>query len=141
MGDNTVLSKSSPVSVGGGHSFAQVAAGGFNLLARKADGSVWTWGPNSVGQLGDGTSVGKSSPVSVIGGHSFVDVSGTAGNTVIACKADGSVWTWGGGSNGLLGDGTGSNRSSPVSVASVTLASIGHQRGNHAVALGTAYGI
>ena len=54
LGDNTVSSKSSPVSVVGAHSFTQisVAPGSSNSYALKADGSVWSWGPRTAGALG-----------------------------------------------------------------------------------------
>lgn len=38
----------------------------------------------------------------------------------LALKSDGSVWTWGYNANGQLGDGTGTNRSSPVQVPGLT---------------------
>jgi len=116
------LSKSSPVSVTGGHSFVEVSAGKTHNLIRKADGSAWAWGSNSDGQLGNDDSGDgffnnnpRSSPVSVVGGHSFAEVS--AGDTLsFGRKADGTVWGWGFNSAGQVGDGTTLNRSSPVSV-------------------------
>ena len=32
-----------------------VAAGSFHSVALKADGTVWAWGWNGMGQVGDGT--------------------------------------------------------------------------------------
>ena len=34
-----------------------VAAGSYHSLARRTDGTLWTWGHNSFGELGDGTIV------------------------------------------------------------------------------------
>ena len=121
LGDGTTASKSSPISVIGGHSFGEVITGGnissgCYVLARKADGSVWAWGLNTAGQLGDGTIISKSSPISVVGGHSFVGIACTTAGTSMARKADGSVWCWGTGNLGELGDGASINKSSPVSV-------------------------
>lgn len=71
IGDNTIINRSSPVQVIGNHSFVQIAAAGFAIAARKANGEIWAWGENTQGGLGDGTITNKSSPVLVIGNHSF----------------------------------------------------------------------
>lgn len=117
LGDATSFnSRSSPVSVVGGHSFIQIAAADDISYALKADGSVWAWGQNFSGALGDNTGTDRSSPVSVIGGHSFVEITAAGSKGGVARKADGTVWTWGPNNVGRCGDGTIANRSSPVSV-------------------------
>lgn len=116
LGDNTTANKSSPVSVVGEHSFVQTSGAQQSSFARKSDGTIWSWGSNG-SILGDNTTTNRSSPVSVAGNHSFVDLS-DGDNAVLggALKADGSAWTWGNNSGGALGDGTVTQRSSPVSV-------------------------
>ena len=42
------------------------AAGGDSMSAYISDGTVWTWGSNSSGQLGDQTNVNKNYPVQAI---------------------------------------------------------------------------
>jgi alpha-tubulin suppressor-like RCC1 family protein len=125
LGDETTVGKSSPVSVVGGHSFVEMVVAGDAsqcIIARKADGTAWTWGNDGSGRLGDGgpidTAGDRSSPVSVLGNHSFIQVA-AGERTNHALKADGSAWSWGYNSDGQLGnntDGTATNRSSPVSV-------------------------
>ena len=114
LGDNSTVSKSSPVqTVAGGTNWKEVI-GASTCVATKTDGTLWTWGFNSGGQLGDNTSVNKSSPVqTVTGGTNWVRASAGA-NVVAAIKSDGTLWTWGANSNGQLGDNTTSARSSPV---------------------------
>jgi alpha-tubulin suppressor-like RCC1 family protein len=69
LGDGTIVTKSSPVSVVGGFTdWCQVSAGFCHSLGVRINGTVWAWGGNIFGVLGDGTTVNKSSPVSVIGG-------------------------------------------------------------------------
>jgi len=62
-GDNSIGEKSSPVSVFGNHSFANVLTEDVGL---KSDGTAWIWGSNGTGQLGLGDTSGRSSPTSVI---------------------------------------------------------------------------
>ena len=74
LGNQTTTSYSSPVLVVGGHSFIEVAGGGYHTLARKANGEVWAWGYNLYGQLGNQTITSYSSPVLVVGSHIFSDI-------------------------------------------------------------------
>jgi alpha-tubulin suppressor-like RCC1 family protein len=121
LGDNSVLSRSSPVSVIGGHLFTKISSGGGSgnglSLALKSDGSAWAWGSGGSGQLGQNTDINnRSSPASVVGGHSFTAISAGALHTM-ALKSDGSAWAWGFPTSGQLGDNqSAAGRSSPVSV-------------------------
>lgn len=94
-----------------------VAAGYSHSLALKADGTVWAWGGNHVGQVGNGTQVDQLTPVQVLTGAVAI-----AANDVhsLAVKGDGTVWAWGYGQFGRLGDGTGATRTSPVQVIGIT---------------------
>jgi alpha-tubulin suppressor-like RCC1 family protein len=116
LGDDTITSRTSPVSVVGGFSDWISASAFAHSLGVRANGSLWAWGNNGNGQLGDGTLTSRSSPVSVVGG--FTDwISASAGNAFsVGVRANGTVWAWGLGTSGRLGDGTVVNQSSPVSV-------------------------
>jgi alpha-tubulin suppressor-like RCC1 family protein len=117
LGINSTSHCSSPVQVMSNKSFVDVQRRNNTSIALAGDGTVWAWGENFRGWLGDGTTTNRSSPVQVLGGHSFISIKMiyTLG-PVIALKADGSVWGWGDGSKGILGDGTVNYRSSPVQV-------------------------
>ena len=66
LGDGTVNDSPIPVQVAGlSADVAAVAAGEAHTVALKNDGTVWTWGSNSNGQLGDDTKEDKSTPVKV----------------------------------------------------------------------------
>jgi alpha-tubulin suppressor-like RCC1 family protein len=70
--------------------------------------------------LGDGTTTHKSSPVSVVGGFTnWCQVSAGNYNTA-AVRTNGTLWAWGSGSCGRLGDGTTVNKSSPIPTLSVS---------------------
>jgi alpha-tubulin suppressor-like RCC1 family protein len=122
LGDGTTINRTSPVAVSGLSSGVVAVAGGSgdHSLALKADGSVWSWGYNSQGQLGDGTTINRTSPVAVSGLSSGVVAVAGGGYHSLALKADGSVWAWGDNFSGQLGDGTGLNRTSPVAVSGLS---------------------
>lgn len=123
LGDNTVVPKSSPVAVVGGHSFTDLFGGRNNFYGLKSDGSAWSWGPNASGQIGDGTVVPKSSPVAVLGGHIFTKIQHGVSTTIttMGLTTTGEIYAWGQNSNGLCGNGVAPNTtaafSSPVLVA------------------------
>ena len=105
------------MSVGGGFvNWAQVSAGLSHSVGLRTNGTAWAWGLNTSGQLGDGATTNQSSPVSVVGGFTnWAQLS--AGNAhTSALRTNGSAWAWGINTSGQLGDGTTTNRSSPVSV-------------------------
>ena len=117
LGVNSTTDQSSPVSVVGGFTdWVQISVGVDHTAAIRANGTAWTWGRNVYGRLGDNTTTTRSSPVSVVGG--FTDwIQIDAGNLHTGgIRANGTAWCWGINDVGRLGDGTITNRSSPVSV-------------------------
>lgn len=115
LGDNTVTWRSSPVqTIAYGINWLQAGIGGDHSAIIKSDGTLWTWGRNSNGQLGEFTTTDKSSPVQTVsGGTNWKQVSG-GGKHTAAIKADGTLWTWGWNLYGQLGDNSVANKSSPV---------------------------
>ena len=99
-----------------------VAAGSLHALALKSDGSVWAWGSDENAQLGYPASynLGKV-PIAVPGMQSGVVAIAAGEDLSLALKGDGSVWAWGFGERGQLGDGTKPiNRSTPKRVSSLS---------------------
>jgi alpha-tubulin suppressor-like RCC1 family protein len=93
-----------------------VLAGGHHSVALKKDGTVWTWGSNSSGQLGDGTTQNSSVPHKVAGISNVKEIAAGNGHTV-ALKNDGTVWAWGGNHSGQLGNGEYQNTTIPTQVS------------------------
>ena len=83
------------------------------------EGNLLTWGYGSQGQLGinlNGATSIRCTPVTTFtGGANWKQVDcGSAHSAAI--KTDGTLWTWGYGGAGQLGDDTGLDRSTPVQV-------------------------
>jgi alpha-tubulin suppressor-like RCC1 family protein len=117
LGDNTITSRSSPVSVVGGFSdWCEASAGGGHSLAVRTNGTLWAWGCNNYAQLGDNTITSRSSPVSVVGGFSDWCEASAGSSHSLAVRTNGTLWAWGSNNRGQIGDNTITNRSSPVSV-------------------------
>lgn len=115
LGDNTVVRKSSPVqTVSGGTNWKQVSCGDDFTAAIKTDGTLWLWGINDNGQLGNNNRTKQSSPVQTISGGSNWKQVECGKYTTSAIKTDGTLWLWGLGWYGMLGDNTVADKSSPV---------------------------
>ena len=116
LGDGTIVDKSSPVQeISSSTNWCSVSAGRFDSISLKYDGTIWGWGGNLSGMLGDGTTTGKCSPVQEISASTnwrFLSVEFR--NSATAIKTDGTLWAWGRGSCGRLGDGTTTDTCSPV---------------------------
>lgn len=79
--------------------------------------SLWCWGYNDYGALGDNTTNAKSSPVQTVALSTDWSVVHAGYLSAIALRDDGTLWTWGRGDNGNLGDLQTNHRSSPVMIA------------------------
>ncbi|MGI9103823.1 MAG: Ig-like domain repeat protein [Terriglobales bacterium] len=97
-----------------------IAGGSYHILALKSDGTVWSWGQNSSGELGIGNFLAKTSPVEVSGLTGVAAIA--AGNDhSVAVKSDGTVWAWGDNSHGALGGGTTQSASTtPLQVTNIS---------------------
>lgn len=118
LGNNTSGSgtnKSSPVqTIAGGTNWQQVAGGWQHTAAIKTDGTLWTWGHNSYGQLGDNTTVHKSSPVQTVAGGTNWRYVACGYYQTLAIKTDGTLWACGYNIWGQLGTNNRTNYLSPV---------------------------
>jgi alpha-tubulin suppressor-like RCC1 family protein len=118
LGDDTNSNRSSPVqTIALGSNWRQVSTGLEHTAAIKDDGTLWLWGRNHAGQLGDGTTTHRSSPVQTIAGGNNWKLVACGDYHTAAVKHDGTLWLWGNGGNGRLGNNSTQNRSSPVQTA------------------------
>ena len=111
--------KSSPTQVGALTTWLNIACGDFHSLAVKTDGTLWSWGNNSGGQLGLGNTTSYSSPKQVGTLTTWSVVAGGYTYT-LATKTDGTLWSWGSNDLGQLGQGNTTILFSPVQVGALT---------------------
>ena len=109
----------------------------FKLLT-KTDGTLWAWGDNGNGGLGQNSRTNYSSPVQVgsetTWGSPIAMSTGQYSSYVI--KSDGTLWVWGNGNNGQLGDNSIVKKSSPVQVPGTNWSDI-VDNGNNCIATKT----
>jgi uncharacterized repeat protein (TIGR02543 family) len=117
LGNGTTNDQYTPQQVPG-LSGAIMALGGDSFTSvLLRDGTVWTFGSNGAGQLGVPNINGNESlvPVQVQGLCKATYIMGRDFHNEAICT-DGSVWSWGSGTSGELGNGTTSNSAVPVRV-------------------------
>ena len=140
LGLNNRTTYSSPVQVGSDTTWNTGVIGHGNraqVLATKTDGTLWSWGGENFGQLGQNSVVHKSSPVQIPGttwSKGRFKRAGLAFGS-LAVKTDGTLWSWGYNSYGMLGLNNRTHYSSPVQIPGTTWSSVGG--GNHAHAIKT----
>jgi alpha-tubulin suppressor-like RCC1 family protein len=112
-----------------------IAAGWNHSLAIRSDDTVLAWGLNDFGQLGDGTTTNRPVPTPAIGGLAVKAIACGGGHSLAIRKSDSTGLAWGLNDRGQLGDGTTTNRSSPVSPAALSNLTAIAGGGFHSLAL------
>ena len=120
------------------HPVTGLAAGNLALGAGRthtcvvtSSGGVKCWGYNAAGSLGDGTTSVRPVPVDVVGLGSPVQAVVAGFDHTCALTTTGGVKCWGFNAGGQLGDGTTTNRMTPVDVIGLSsgvaqIAALGH---------------
>ncbi|MFZ4790401.1 MAG: InlB B-repeat-containing protein [Candidatus Competibacteraceae bacterium] len=96
-----------------GVGLGNLASGAYHGVAWRPDGTAWTWGNNSQGQLGDHTTTERCSPIRVAGLTGVSTVGAGQDHTLIT-TGDGAVWGWGNNDRGQLGVGDANPRLIPT---------------------------
>ncbi len=123
LGQNDLISRSSPVQIGNANNYIDCAYLSVGLappfqtsliIALRADGTLWAVGNGAYeGRTGTGVLTNYSSITQIGTSTDWASFSGTT-NCVGAIKKDGTLWMWGTGGNGALGLGNTISRSSPT---------------------------
>jgi alpha-tubulin suppressor-like RCC1 family protein len=108
-----------PTRVTGGHRFRQIEAGVDYTCAVTTTNRAYCWGYGRQGQIGDGKTYLRFSPSAVAGGHAFARVTTGRFHTCAETTLN-RAYCWGlngGTAAGALGDGTTTQRLTPVAVS------------------------
>ncbi|MGI4873883.1 MAG: RCC1 domain-containing protein [Janthinobacterium lividum] len=103
-----LVGASAPVQVGTATDWVAVAAGRYHSLARRADGSLWSWGDNNSAQLGNlpwpGPDPAWYNVPRRVGPAAARWATFAGGGTMtLAVRADGTLYSWGGNDTDQLG--------------------------------------
>ncbi len=118
LGDGTTTRRLTPAAVSGlATGVRAIVAGTDHTCTLTSAGGVKCWGSNDFGQLGDGTTTDQRAPVDVRGLAGGVTAFAAGYFHTCALTSAGAVKCWGYNRYGQLGDGTRTDRHTPVGVA------------------------
>ena len=120
LGDGSTTTRSSPVQVGALTDWLQVSAGYYHTAGIRTNGTIWGWGRNLNGQLGLSDNGSRSSPVQIGALTDWYSLKSGSKSHTYGIKTDGTLWAWGAGTSGALGNGSTTDRFSPVQVGALT---------------------
>jgi hypothetical protein len=89
-----------------------VAGGAGHTIVLREDGTVWSVGRNTDGQLGDGTLTERHTPEAIPGFDAVVAVDAAEFDSM-ALRTDGTLWSWGDSMGDVLGYPTAGDVRSP----------------------------
>ena len=117
LGNNWPESLYEPQQAGTATDWLTVSAGNALTAALKTNGTLWMCGSNNSGELGNGvpdTEVHAS--FTPVGNAAWTAISAVTGG-MHAIRTDGSLWGWGTGNYGQVGNGNVSGSAVPVRIA------------------------
>ena len=106
-GSTSYTPQATPVQVGAATTWQSVSAGEYHSLAIQQDGTLWSWGNDTYGQLGQGglfMQTGLSTPRQVGTDTNWRRVAAGAAHS-LALKTTGTLWGWGNNTSGQVGTG------------------------------------
>jgi alpha-tubulin suppressor-like RCC1 family protein len=115
-GSNVPVAVSHPAGV----TFSSIASEYNHACALTSGGSLYCWGDNFYNQLGDNTTTDRDAPVAVQQPAVFFGEVTTGANHSCATAGVGQAYCWGDNAFGQIGDGTTTDRPTPVAVSQPT---------------------
>jgi alpha-tubulin suppressor-like RCC1 family protein len=118
LGNGTTVDSATPVVVRNISTATAVAVGGDSTCAILASGGLRCWGSNVEGQLGTGSSDNSALIPAAVNLNGDFATSVSMASSFACASTSSSVYCWGFGGNGRLGNGQNTSSSTPVTVRS-----------------------
>ena len=129
LGDGTTTNRSTPTEItsnfnlNAGETIISISLGAKHSSAITSERRVFTWGNNSFGQLGDETSyMYRSVLPTEITSNFYLNIEETITSVLLghyhssAITSEGRIFTWGYNDNSQLGDGTKTDKNTPMEI-------------------------
>jgi alpha-tubulin suppressor-like RCC1 family protein len=100
--------------------WSEVSAGGEHSLAIATNGTIWSWGGNSHGQLGLGDTTARSGPVKIGSASNWSKIAAGSSGHSLALTTLGTLWAWGRNDFGQLGVNDAITKTQPAQIGSDT---------------------
>jgi alpha-tubulin suppressor-like RCC1 family protein len=104
----------------GSDTWSGVACGPYHTVALRTDGTLWACGNNTNGQLGQGNTTSYNTLQQIGASSNWAIIGSKCNYTVHAINSSGELYGWGRNANSSIGDGTSTQRNSPVKIGSAT---------------------
>ncbi len=125
VGNGDLVDQTSPIDVVGLTSgIESLSVHLYHGCAVTTGGALYCWGDNAQGQLGIGNRVDSLTPVLVTGMGSGVESVSTGRYQTCAVMMSGALYCWGDNARGQIGDGTTTDRLSPVLITASGIESV-----------------
>ena len=124
----------SPLVVPGLNNITAISAGAFHALALRNDGKVFAWGSNQYGECAQLPTTTKFYTPTLVPGLSNITAIAAGGSHSVALRADGTVWCFGYGYFGQLGNGVDVSSHTPVMASGINSAVEVAAGGYHTIA-------
>jgi alpha-tubulin suppressor-like RCC1 family protein len=118
VGSNAAMF-SSPQQIGSDTNWSAISAGIEFCIALKSNGTLWSWGDNTYGQLGDNSIVDKNAPVQIGTDTNWTQIAAGTDH-VIALKSNGTLWAWGRNNVGQFGAASPTSSLVPIQIGTDT---------------------
>lgn len=124
-----------PAQVGTATNWVSISSGYNHNLAIQADGRLWGWGENTLGQVGTGatSNVGIATPTAVATDSYWRKID-AGGFFSTAIKSDGTLWAWGDNYYGEIANGNTATQPQPTQIGTDLWKNVSAGR-NHIIAL------
>lgn len=128
LGDNTNANANVPIQITTDTDWQGVLAAGYNhSMVKKANGTLWSWGNSSNGQLGNGSTTTIAVPQQIGTATNWGNFTTAGDRFSTAMNQDGSLLTWGINANGEMGNGNNTGNGIPIVITCPTTLDIQKQ--------------